>query len=29
VDCGCESHQKYINCMAESCWNQVWLLYTL
>ncbi|KAJ5782831.1 hypothetical protein N7457_004605 [Penicillium paradoxum] len=24
VDCGCESHQKYINCMAESCWNQVY-----
>ena len=23
VDCGCDSHQKYINCMAESCWNQV------
>lgn len=23
VDCGCESHRKYINCMAESCWNQV------
>jgi hypothetical protein len=23
VDCGCQSHQKYINCMAESCWNQV------
>jgi hypothetical protein len=25
VDCGCDSHQKYINCMAESCWNQVHL----
>ncbi|KAJ5563664.1 hypothetical protein N7535_008828 [Penicillium sp. DV-2018c] len=24
VDCGCDSHQKYINCMAESCWNQVY-----
>ncbi|KAJ5340546.1 hypothetical protein N7541_009670 [Penicillium brevicompactum] len=24
VDCGCESHRKYINCMAESCWNQVY-----
>lgn len=23
VDCGCTAHQKYINCMAESCWNQV------
>jgi hypothetical protein len=23
VDCGCASHQKYINCMAETCWNQV------
>src|SRR4051794_3222042 len=23
VDCGCTSHQKYINCMAETCWNQV------
>ncbi|KAJ5213744.1 hypothetical protein N7449_000913 [Penicillium cf. viridicatum] len=24
VDCGCDSHQQYINCMAESCWNQVY-----
>ncbi|KAJ6043526.1 uncharacterized protein N7446_001724 [Penicillium canescens] len=24
VDCGCTSHQKYINCMAETCWNQVY-----
>ncbi|KAJ5247011.1 hypothetical protein N7468_001994 [Penicillium chermesinum] len=24
VDCGCTAHQKYINCMAESCWNQVY-----
>ncbi|CAG8334835.1 unnamed protein product [Penicillium salamii] len=24
VDCGCDSHRKYINCMAESCWNQVY-----
>jgi hypothetical protein len=23
VNCNCDSHQKYINCMAESCWNQV------
>ena len=26
VDCGCDSHTRYINCMAESCWNQVWQL---
>ncbi|KAJ5092182.1 hypothetical protein NUU61_007052 [Penicillium alfredii] len=24
VDCGCSSHQDYINCMAQSCWNQVY-----
>ncbi|KAJ5677392.1 uncharacterized protein N7477_003025 [Penicillium maclennaniae] len=24
VDCGCTAHQQYINCMAESCWNQVY-----
>lgn len=23
VDCGCTGHQEYINCMAQSCWNQV------
>lgn len=23
VDCGCTAHQEYINCMAQSCWNQV------
>jgi hypothetical protein len=23
VSCGCTAHQRYINCMAESCWNQV------
>jgi hypothetical protein len=23
VDCGCSSHQAYINCMAQTCWNQV------
>lgn len=23
VDCGCSSHQDYINCMAQTCWNQV------
>lgn len=23
VDCGCTSHQEYINCMAQACWNQV------
>ena len=23
VDCGCTSHQNYINCMAQTCWNQV------
>lgn len=25
VDCGCTGHQEYINCMAQSCWNQVCL----
>ncbi|KAJ5806204.1 uncharacterized protein N7503_003806 [Penicillium pulvis] len=24
VDCGCVAHQEYINCMAHSCWNQVY-----
>ncbi|KAJ5358661.1 uncharacterized protein N7496_011074 [Penicillium cataractarum] len=24
VDCGCTAHQEYINCMAHSCWNQVY-----
>ncbi|KAF3397803.1 hypothetical protein F1880_005650 [Penicillium rolfsii] len=24
VDCGCTAHQQYINCMAQSCWNQVY-----
>ncbi|KAJ5675799.1 hypothetical protein N7462_008696 [Penicillium macrosclerotiorum] len=24
VDCGCTAHQEYINCMAQSCWNQVY-----
>ncbi|KAJ5628304.1 hypothetical protein N7490_010532 [Penicillium lividum] len=24
VDCGCTAHQEYINCMARSCWNQVY-----
>lgn len=24
VDCGCTSHQNYINCMAQTCWNQVY-----
>ncbi|KAJ5180432.1 hypothetical protein N7492_003642 [Penicillium capsulatum] len=24
VDCGCTGHQEYINCMAQSCWNQVY-----
>ncbi|KAJ5902385.1 hypothetical protein N7495_002913 [Penicillium taxi] len=24
VDCGCSAHQEYINCMAQSCWNQVY-----
>ncbi|KAJ5975258.1 hypothetical protein N7481_008965 [Penicillium waksmanii] len=24
VDCGCSSHQDYINCMAQTCWNQVY-----
>ncbi|KAJ5744049.1 hypothetical protein N7533_008919 [Penicillium manginii] len=24
VDCGCISHQAYINCMAQTCWNQVY-----
>ncbi|KAJ5825752.1 hypothetical protein N7474_002890 [Penicillium riverlandense] len=24
VNCGCTAHQRYINCMAESCWNQVY-----
>ncbi|KAJ5166584.1 uncharacterized protein N7482_005365 [Penicillium canariense] len=24
IDCGCTAHQEYINCMAQSCWNQVY-----
>lgn len=23
LGCGCAMYQSYINCVAESCWNQV------